>query len=589
LCTGGAAPPGPRQLVRGRGETSSRHSVSSSQMTAKGPIRTSRDGREIERDASECLLSLSSASGKAAALQSGGAVHVNAPPPPPPTVLSSIPSNGATHLQASSAMPAGFTQPMHPCSDAMPQHHGSRHSDMHTPAPSTTSANGTSTVISSKASPESFTTSVTARASEQYLYAAPTVNSAPPYTQVVYQGGSHPAGQMHTIAEYGFVTPHGGYIAHPPPPGAIQPLLQVGIPPHVGVHIPVDAAQLSHFSISQLPRPPLPVPHHAIQHAMPGHLVSPSPMPAPPMMQHSMAQQHSMPHQHLLMQSTTARPSSQLKVPGMPSSPPLSVHGQPVQRAHTAIKSDLSDILAQPSSMAVHQPRAPAPHHKGLVLETAKHNRDELSGAGGGSGAGEEEVDLQPLKKVKHNIAERRRTSRLNSLFDDLDSLVMSRPDIFCDAGQRHSKADVLTTGISCVRSVFATIDQLRYQLGISTVTAPPPQGANPSAIGRPLRPLAASLPVSLPPKMQPVTNVTLAGAVGGNIYDPGHNAQPVAIQAARASPCNTKNDSSTGTMAPPMPASQSVAAGCMKSEDEDEDEDEDEGEEEYEEEYEEQ
>lgn len=49
-------------------------------------------------------------------------------------------------------------------------------------------------------------------------------------------------------------------------------------------------------------------------------------------------------------------------------------------------------------------------------------------------------------KKFKHNVAERRRTSRLNSLFDELSVLLSSRPDIFCDSGMRHSKADVSTT-----------------------------------------------------------------------------------------------------------------------------------------------
>ena len=57
----------------------------------------------------------------------------------------------------------------------------------------------------------------------------------------------------------------------------------------------------------------------------------------------------------------------------------------------------------------------------------------------------DDEDDNQPhaAKKFKHNVAERRRTSRLNSLFDELSALLSSRPDIFCDSGLRHSKADV--------------------------------------------------------------------------------------------------------------------------------------------------
>lgn len=39
--------------------------------------------------------------------------------------------------------------------------------------------------------------------------------------------------------------------------------------------------------------------------------------------------------------------------------------------------------------------------------------------------------------------ASQRRTSRLNGLFEELGTLLTSRPDLFSDAGLRHSKADV--------------------------------------------------------------------------------------------------------------------------------------------------
>ena len=77
----------------------------------------------------------------------------------------------------------------------------------------------------------------------------------------------------------------------------------------------------------------------------------------------------------------------------------------------------------------------------------------------------EEDLDLphhQATKKFKHNIAERRRTSRLNSLFEELSQLVASRADLFSDTANGHSKADVLITSVSCLRHCFSTIDQLK-------------------------------------------------------------------------------------------------------------------------------
>jgi len=78
------------------------------------------------------------------------------------------------------------------------------------------------------------------------------------------------------------------------------------------------------------------------------------------------------------------------------------------------------------------------------------------------------EVAPHAAKKFKHNIAERRRTSRLNSLFDELSGLVASRPDVFCDTGMPgQSKADVLINSIHCVRAAYSRIDHLMYKLQI--------------------------------------------------------------------------------------------------------------------------
>ena len=78
-------------------------------------------------------------------------------------------------------------------------------------------------------------------------------------------------------------------------------------------------------------------------------------------------------------------------------------------------------------------------------------------------------------KKLKHNVAERRRTSRLNALFEELASVLACRPDLFIDSGFRHGKADVLLSSIGCIRHLHQYIDMLQIKLSAAHV---PPQPA---------------------------------------------------------------------------------------------------------------
>eukprot|EP00900_Chrysochromulina_parva_P002669 jgi/Chrpa1/12402/Chrysochromulina_OHIO_Genome00000012-RA len=71
-------------------------------------------------------------------------------------------------------------------------------------------------------------------------------------------------------------------------------------------------------------------------------------------------------------------------------------------------------------------------------------------------------------KKHKHNVAERRRTSRLNALFEELAQIVVSRADLYREKQPGNSKADVLTTSVSCIRHCFSTIDQLKGLLNMA-------------------------------------------------------------------------------------------------------------------------
>ena len=112
----------------------------------------------------------------------------------------------------------------------------------------------------------------------------------------------------------------------------------------------------------------------------------------------------------------------------------------------------------QPSTIQVTMQRAPS-------LEECA---DEGEGEGG-------DCSDPATKKLKHNVAERRRTSRLNALFEELASLLACRPDLFIDSGFRHGKADVLLSSIGCIRHLHQYIDMLQMKLSSAHV---PPQPA---------------------------------------------------------------------------------------------------------------
>jgi hypothetical protein len=80
-------------------------------------------------------------------------------------------------------------------------------------------------------------------------------------------------------------------------------------------------------------------------------------------------------------------------------------------------------------------------------------------------------------KKAKHNVSERRRTSRLNNLFEQLNALLMSRPDLCGASCARNSKADVLINSIKSLNTLFKRVDA--YQQG-----TPPPQSYSYRTLG---------------------------------------------------------------------------------------------------------
>ena len=101
-------------------------------------------------------------------------------------------------------------------------------------------------------------------------------------------------------------------------------------------------------------------------------------------------------------------------------------------------------------AMAPHQMPAPMPALSVPQVPSALGMCGQMSAhhtlsAGSSFGDGDEDdgddsLSNLPNKKFKHNVAERRRTSRLNQLFEELSSLLSSRQDVFYDTGMRHSK-----------------------------------------------------------------------------------------------------------------------------------------------------
>ena len=121
-----------------------------------------------------------------------------------------------------------------------------------------------------------------------------------------------------------------------------------------------------------------------------------------------------------------------------------------------------------PSLMSVHPPAMPlyaAPPFRMQPMLQLPHTGDALAAPQYVEEEDDDEEAPHAAKKFKHNVAERRRTSRLNSLFEEVASLLSSRPDIFCDSGSRHSKADLLINSINCMRALYSRVDQLTIQL----------------------------------------------------------------------------------------------------------------------------
>jgi len=175
----------------------------------------------------------------------------------------------------------------------------------------------------------------------------------------------------------------------------------------------------------------------------------------------------------------------------------------------------------------------------------------------------DDESDLLPHhsnKKVKHNIAERRRTSRLNSLFEELDVLAASRPDLFCYTGQRHSKADVLINSVSCMRHLFGSIDQLKMQLRLALGG----DAAEPcAALPPPAPPMPTSVPTSMPPAMTPAMTMPpghpsasasppRATPFEGAVYGNG-GTLPLVAHSALCAASGEAEDSSRQTATPPL------------------------------------
>ena len=235
-----------------------------------------------------------------------------------------------------------------------------------------------------------------------------------------------------------------------------------------------------------------------------------------------------------------------------PSVPPVPITLAP-EPAGAASSTTVPGFNVPLQIMPFHQSsgnggRSTSASHTGEVLD----DEDE----------GEEDVynphrEHEPFnKKVKHNIAERRRTSKLNSLFDELGGLLTSRPDLFCSRGVKHSKADVLVNSINCMRNLHTRIDQLDSQVSmlmtqlnhnnsstnpappvapaLTTATAPPPGPALPLPMPAAQAPQPSPTPMSLverPPDPKPQMSMPAQQSVPAALLRQPQTAVPVQVQ----------------------------------------------------------
>ena len=132
---------------------------------------------------------------------------------------------------------------------------------------------------------------------------------------------------------------------------------------------------------------------------------------------------------------------------------------------------------------------------------------DELANEGGeGSKEGDGGDSNHPARKrLKHNVAERRRTLRLNALFDQLGGVLSSRPDLSLVCPDYSlGKADVLIGSIGYIQNLHQKIDLLQLQLSSPLAPQPAMKLSSPPAP----QALPAAVPFHTPLSMQTTATV---------------------------------------------------------------------------------
>ena len=173
---------------------------------------------------------------------------------------------------------------------------------------------------------------------------------------------------------------------------------------------------------------------------------------------------------------------------------------------------------------------APPPATIKVTMMPRSPSLEEPANDGGeGSEGGEGGDSNHPSRKrLKHNVAERRRTSRLNALFDQLGGVLSSRPDLsFVSPDYPLGKADILIGSIGYIKSLHQKIDTLQLKLSSSHALQPTMKVSSPLApqptmkASSPLAPqaLPAAVPFHTPLSMQTTATVTATARTQQVIY----------------------------------------------------------------------
>ena len=211
---------------------------------------------------------------------------------------------------------------------------------------------------------------------------------------------------------------------------------------------------------------------------------------------------------------------------GGPTSPSVAMHA-----AHPGAVVQCPGMVAAPSPPV---PPAMPMQRTSTNGSMASYSGEQDEDDGNDSYDGND-VEMPRSKRQKHNIAERRRTCRLNTLFEELNKTLSARPELFSEVTPRSSKADILIGSIACVNALIRHVDHLNHQVGQMRPSIGAQQQPD---VSQPHRTVSAPMPCAQPPPLPAHQHGQQAvGAVLAPMHPPAVASQQLTVTPAAAEP----------------------------------------------------